>query len=523
MKKIVDTIDAVPSKRIYRSIMADYDLNRSICELVDNALDAWTRSGRSKSIEIDVALDHRQQAIRVTDNAGGIEEHDLPQVVSPGQTGSSETDPTIGLFGVGTKRAVVALAQDVRITTRYGSAKTFRVEIDDEWLEDDDNWQLPYFEVDEIDESSTIVDLSKLRIHISEEAEVHLRDHLQATYAQFLLSNSVSIYLNGTPLNPVTFENWAYPEDYEPRHYFGSIKHNGRTVGIEVTAGLSKESSPGSGEYGVYFYCNDRLVGRAIKSFEVGFAQGLAGAPHPKLSLTRVIVSLKGDAGSMPWNSSKSDIDTKHDIFKAVQSWLIKVVSDYAKVSRAWMGEWQEQVFPYTEGDIVDVPMDDFEGSKKSYLPPAPRSKPRFSDIVTQRNQNIAAGRPWTRGLYEGVIAADVVYKQKLRQKNRIALLILDSTLEIGFKEYLVHESGNYYSDKDIQRIFAARHLVHGEVKKTAHNISDQDWKLISYYYDLRSKLVHERATVDIDSEDLETFKVCVERTLNTLYGLRFA
>ena len=38
MKKEVDTIDAVPSKRLFLSIIADYDLNRSICELIDNAL-----------------------------------------------------------------------------------------------------------------------------------------------------------------------------------------------------------------------------------------------------------------------------------------------------------------------------------------------------------------------------------------------------------------------------------------------------------------------------------------------------
>ncbi len=36
----IETIDATPNKRIYRSIIADYDLKTAICELVDNALDA---------------------------------------------------------------------------------------------------------------------------------------------------------------------------------------------------------------------------------------------------------------------------------------------------------------------------------------------------------------------------------------------------------------------------------------------------------------------------------------------------
>jgi hypothetical protein len=52
------------------------------------------------------------------------------------------------------------------------------------------------------------------------------------------------------------------------------------------------------------------------------------------------------------------------------------------------------------------------------------------------------------KGLYEGVIADDLILKQKtLEQRNRIELIVLDSTLEITFKEYLVNESGVNYSD----------------------------------------------------------------------------
>jgi hypothetical protein len=39
MKNQVGTVDAIPSKRVFLSIIADYDLNRSVCELIDNALD----------------------------------------------------------------------------------------------------------------------------------------------------------------------------------------------------------------------------------------------------------------------------------------------------------------------------------------------------------------------------------------------------------------------------------------------------------------------------------------------------
>ncbi len=70
MKKEIDKLNAIPSKRIFHSIIADYDLNRSICELVDNGLDVWVRGKRAKAISIGLNLDKRQQAIIVEDNAG---------------------------------------------------------------------------------------------------------------------------------------------------------------------------------------------------------------------------------------------------------------------------------------------------------------------------------------------------------------------------------------------------------------------------------------------------------------------
>ena len=124
MKKAIDTLDATPSKRLYQSIIADYDLNKSICELVDNGLDVWARRGRSKPILIEIFLNKTQQTITVKDNAGGLRQSEMRHIVAPGETGTKETDETIGIFGVGTKRAVVALAQDIHITTRFPKETT---------------------------------------------------------------------------------------------------------------------------------------------------------------------------------------------------------------------------------------------------------------------------------------------------------------------------------------------------------------------------------------------------------------
>ncbi len=521
MKKQVDTLNAIPSKRLFHSIIADYDLNKSICELIDNGLDVWVRGGRASKITIVITLDRDQMTICVEDNAGGLPKSEMSFIVGPGQTGSDPNDETIGIFGVGTKRAVVALAQDIKISTRCGKEKTYQVDFDETWLKDD-VWELPLYLVDDISPGTTFVELQKLRVQIDDAAIGQLRDHLSATYAKFLLSESVTIMLNGVPLVPKFFDDWSYPPGYEPRRYYGKLPTaDGRFVRVDAVAGLSNESSPAAGEYGVYFYCNDRLIARALKTFEVGFIKGYAGLPHPKVSLTRVLVSLNGDARSMPWNSSKSDISTKHEVFQALHTWLTQVVKDYAALSRIWMGDWPGKVFQYDAGEIVDVPVEDFPTAKKSYLPPMPKSRPRYGDLVAHANQKLAKEKPWVRGLYEGVIAADLIAKQPLVQRNRIALIVLDSTLEIAFKEFLVNDSGNYYSDAELLKVFKTRHSVHTEIKKYV-KLGDSTWKKIAHFSNIRNNLIHLRATGGVGDSELEDFREIIETTLRKLYKLKF-
>lgn len=521
MKREVDQIDAIPSKRLFLSIIADYDLNRSICELIDNALDIWVRGGRYNPLNIRIDLNKDQQTISVCDNAGGVLKENLRFIVGPGQTTNLPEDEVIGIFGVGTKRAVVALAQDIKITTRHNKERTYRVEFDQNWIREDD-WSLPLYEVDEITEGTTIIELQKLRFRITDGAINHLKDHVRATYARFLLNNQLTISINEDSLAPLDFEDWAYPPKFEPHKYIGEIiTEDVGTVTVEVVAGLCKQSSPAVGEYGVYFYCNDRLIARGLKSYDVGYAKGLAGLPHPSISIARIIVSLKGQAQSMPWNSSKSGINPKHPVFVTLRNWLIQVVKDYSSLSRRLVSDWSDKVFKHVSGNMVQMEIDNFPTANKSYLPPLPKSKPRYGDLVKQANRKIAKNRPWTRGLYEGIIAVNTIFKQKLEEKNRICLILLDSILEIAFKEYLVNESGHRYSDRSLLNLFANRTTVQEEVKNYV-NIRDKTWAKVDFYYRIRCKLIHERATVSISDKQIEDFCRVVQKILKKLFKLRF-
>src|SRR3990170_4638560 len=118
-KTEVEILNGTPEKRMFWSIISDYDLQTGLCELVDNAIDLWMLGGRAQGFKVSIHLDTERQLISVADNAGGVRKDDLRLLIAPGGSRSDPTAPMIGIFGVGSKRAGIALGEKVEIRPRF--------------------------------------------------------------------------------------------------------------------------------------------------------------------------------------------------------------------------------------------------------------------------------------------------------------------------------------------------------------------------------------------------------------------
>lgn len=526
--KLPEEISATPSKRIYLSIIADYHLHLALCELIDNAIDNWVFNERREELYIDIDLDYEQQSINVKDNSGGIHEQDLPLIVGPGQSRDNPNKEIIGVFGVGSKRAVVALSKEIKIYSRHSNSKTLLIEINDEWIEDEDNWDLPVFEVSQIEENTTEIRLNVLREQIQESKHTDLVEHLSTTYAQFLTEGGLTLRLNDIEITPKTFDSWSYPPDYESVKSEGPIKFKDREeIQVSITGGLTKSHREGDSninEYGVYFYCNNRLISRAYKGDEIGFNSPFRiGKPHVSYSLVRVIVELTGPVHLMPWNSSKSNIDFKHKTFLEISEHIQRIFTTYATMSKTWSSDWPNQIFKYSVGDIKREVLSDFSSTARIHVPVIKRSpkKVKYIDLIKKNNKTIAIAKPWTKGHYESIIAVEEISKLKIEQSNRIAMLLLDSTLEIAFKDYLVNESGNRYNAGRLAALMSNRVDVHTEVGNNIR-VKNGTWQKVNYFYNLRCELVHKRIAVTISDDDVENFRELVEYLLKKMFKLNF-
>ena len=525
-KTEIEPLDGTPEKRMFWSIIADYDLQTGLTELVDNAIDIWMGTKNRGPLRIDLNLDAERQIIALTDNAGGVRHEDLRLLITPGGTKNPLDAETIGIFGVGSKRAAVALAENVLIKTHHDGDRSFQIDITKEWIESS-GWEFPAYEIPEITAGSTEIELSQLRKTITVGDEELLRRHFGEVYEWFLQIDDCRIAVNGVDVVPIAFDSWAFPPEFLPRSATFVVSPDGEgQVSIDVEAGLIRDRDPVAENYGVYIYCNNRLVVKELKNREVGYFVGSeAGVPHPDASLCRVIVRINGAAKLMPWNSSKTGINYGHTCFVQIRPTLIQLVSYFSSLSRRLKDDWPTRVFRYGKGEVQQVPPEQVGVGQKLILPQLPRVQKPHAEQLRAQNRDVIEAKPWTLGLVEAVAAVDIIARQRLQTRNRIALVLLDSNFEIALKEFIVHRTDLFdpriYDDSKISALFGNRHKVISEVI-SKFSVDSGLLERARHYYVLRNKLIHERATVGVTDDDVSNYRSVIEQVLAYMFQLKF-
>lgn len=150
MKLSKDTAKAVPTKQFFVSMLTrDISLDDAILDLIDNCLDGALRLAGGQDVDykkhrIEIKLSRSQFSIK--DDCGGI-----PRDVAINyafKIGRDPDDPrdtdteTIGMYGVGMKRAIFKMGQNALVRTRHGN-DTFEVPITTDWLQDKEWSELP--------------------------------------------------------------------------------------------------------------------------------------------------------------------------------------------------------------------------------------------------------------------------------------------------------------------------------------------------------------------------------------------
>lgn len=341
-KPSTDTAQASPTKQFFVSMLTrDISLADAILDLLDNCLDGAMRLANGKEVDyskhfvnIEIAEDH----FSIADNCGGI-----PRDVAKNyafKMGREQDDgrdseaETIGMYGVGMKRAIFKMGRDALVRTRYGD-DIFEVPITSLWLEAK-NWDpLPINEPTEakerLDEPGTTICVKDLYEGVSrhfgnESFENEVRTAIAEHFTMFI-QWGLKVALNGKAVDSVLVEVLVSLDEERPAPYI--YRKTIDDVLVSITVGLNTgksladddeedagfERDRSSATAGWTVLCNDRAVIVGDKSRLTGWGNGIP-LYHPQFAIITGIIEFRSKhADKLPVTTTKRALDTSSNVW----------------------------------------------------------------------------------------------------------------------------------------------------------------------------------------------------------------
>lgn len=162
----------------------------------------------------------------------------------------------IGAYGIGTKRAIFKLGEDILFESDDCN-EYFSIHIEKDWFKNDENWEILLKTNKSKNKLLDKIIISNLFNNISIEFEnpkflSDLKEKIKITYSYFL-RNFINIKVNESKIQPFEFELSFEKGKIEP-FYKEFIEDS---IKVKILAGIKKYKSEASGWY---FFCNNRLI-----------------------------------------------------------------------------------------------------------------------------------------------------------------------------------------------------------------------------------------------------------------------
>lgn len=340
-KPSTDHAEASPTKKFFVSMLTrDISLADAILDLVDNCLDGALRLANGGDVDYAqhwVKIQLSEELFSIEDNCGGIprevaKNYAFKMGRAPDDDRDSESE-TIGMYGVGMKRAIFKMGRDALVRTRHGD-DTFEVPISSEWL-DDPGWApLPINEPTEsnevLDAPGTTIQVRELyggvsRHYRNEAFENEVRAAIAEHFTMFL-QRGLTVELNGVGVEPVHVEVLVSNRLDGPAPYIFQKTIDGVLVSITVGLNTSRPASSDDEESGFdekrssrtagwTVLCNDRAVIVGDKSRLTGWGDGIPMYHDQFIVITGIIEFRATDAEKLPVTTTKRALDTSSNVW----------------------------------------------------------------------------------------------------------------------------------------------------------------------------------------------------------------
>lgn len=410
----LDVIDATPTKRLFIKILSrDISVKACILDLIDNSVDAYIRNGITDRREI--RLNISKDKFEILDNCGGIEYNFLKSTVFRFGAEIQRDKPTLGIYGIGMKRAILKMGKKILMETDDGKSYC-KIDLDvNKWCKSDD-WKIPfeYFKSSRLSPGKkpyTKIVVTDLYDNIVEKFNLDsfinsIKEAIHITYA-FFITNNIDFYLNNdVKIKPFVIEARS-DELYKPTKH----KETSEGVDFEIICFIDPKEGRTKmelGKRGWNIFFNKRLILAEDTTGITGWTGAKEDLPkyHSIYNEFRGIVFINSeDPSRLPLNTSKTGLDTETSIYDYIRNKMIKTsrplinyLSKKYNEEKDTLDEIEEKVVAEEESKTIEkeeaveanyVPLDEIEVGSEFKAPEKQKPKIKMSNIYYKRPEKL--------------------------------------------------------------------------------------------------------------------------------------
>jgi hypothetical protein len=339
--------EANPTKAFFVKIITrDITLEDCILDLIDNSVDGAWRSEGSRPMRLADDTDLSKYLISITassdrfsikDNCGGMTLDDaVDHAFSFGRRPlDGHNDYSIGVYGIGMKRAVFKLGTDIRIRSTFhddGKRQSFAVPIIvAEWLANDNPpWDFDIVEDEPLAEHGVEIDITTLTPGAATSfGNPAFLQNLRRTIARdysLHLNRGLKILVNDSVVPGWQIE-LRQSDEFVPMRADYRDELDGNEVTIEIIGGMAApppesiepddDDGEGDKRFGWYVVCNGRIVLAADKTNVSGWGTEDWPQWHYQYSgFIGIILFTAANATALPLTTTKRSVDASSEIFR---------------------------------------------------------------------------------------------------------------------------------------------------------------------------------------------------------------
>lgn len=369
-----EIVNASPTKRFFIDMLTrDIELEDAILDLLDNCIDGAIRVGSEDEdqpyLGFEATMLITPDSFVLEDNCGGIPKQtaiDYAFRMGRPQQEVKETSQTIGVYGIGMKRAIFKIGREAEVLSR-NSEDCYTVTIDNNWTQDEKKWDLPLTDVGGSCDISSTKGGTRIKIEcLNPSVQMRWKNQLETFVSglQKKVSDSFSviiekgfkIVINSEEVvpNPIQFLFEESDNKEAIRPYYAEKTYD--DVKMTLVVGLygsppsmeeldeAAETKRATEDAGITVICNDRVVLYNDKSHLTGW--GEAGVPKYHTQFVGIKGILTFDSSNpekLPMTTTKRGVDLSSPLYADAKEYTRDAIRLFTSYTNKWKGRNQEE------------------------------------------------------------------------------------------------------------------------------------------------------------------------------------